>query len=95
MSAIVNLKSALMASALMVSATVALASEDKAAPVAAPVVTAQDVQANDMNDPFEGGNRVMFEVNQVLDQALLRPVAFVYRGVVPDFAQDGVAQFHE
>jgi phospholipid-binding lipoprotein MlaA len=62
-------------------------------PKAVPVVTTQDVQTPDENDPFEGGNRVMFEVNQVLDQALLRPVSVVYRAVVPDFAQDGVRNF--
>jgi phospholipid-binding lipoprotein MlaA len=57
------------------------------------VVTTQDVQANDDNDPFEGGNRVMFDVNQALDNVLLRPVAVVYKHVVPDFAQDGVRNF--
>ncbi|MEQ1756223.1 MAG: VacJ family lipoprotein [Micropepsaceae bacterium] len=59
----------------------------------APVVTTQDVQAADDNDPLEGGNRVMFDVNQALDAVLLRPVAVVYRNVVPDFAQDGVRNF--
>jgi phospholipid-binding lipoprotein MlaA len=93
MSAIGNLKAALMVSALVLSTSPALASEDKAAPATAPVVTTEDVQSNDMNDPLEGGNRVMFGANQVLDKVLLRPVAVVYRGVVPDFAQDGVRNF--
>jgi phospholipid-binding lipoprotein MlaA len=35
----------------------------------------------------------MFGANQVLDKVLLRPVAVVYRGVLPDFAQDGVRNF--
>lgn len=88
-----KLKFALMASVVAFSTSMATASDDKTAPAAAPVVTTQEVQSNDMNDPLEGGNRVMFEVNQVLDQVLLRPVAVVYRGVLPDFAQDGVRNF--
>ena len=55
-------------------------------------VTTQDVQ-DDVNDPFEGSNRFFFEVNQVLDELLLRPVAVVYRAILPDFAQDGVRNF--
>ena len=66
-----------------------------AAPAAAPspVVTSQDVQSRDENDPFEGANRVFFDVNQALDNVLLRPVAVVYKHAVPDFAQDGVRNF--
>jgi phospholipid-binding lipoprotein MlaA len=60
---------------------------------APPVVTTQDVQTRDENDPFEGANRVFFDVNQALDNVLLRPVAVVYKHVVPDFAQDGVRNF--
>ena len=95
MSAIGNLKAALMASAVVLSTSSAFADDDKTAPApaAAPVVTTEDVQSNDMNDPFEGGNRVMFGANQVLDKVLLRPVSVVYRGVLPDFAQDGVRNF--
>ena len=63
------------------------------APAPTPVVTTQDIQANDTNDPFEGGNRVLFDVNQALDAVLLRPVAVVYHTVLPDFAQDGVRNF--
>lgn len=36
-----------------------------------------------LNDPFEPVNRVSFEVGVVIDKALVRPVAVVYRGVVP------------
>ncbi|MBI1238443.1 MAG: VacJ family lipoprotein [Alphaproteobacteria bacterium] len=42
------------------------------------------------NDPIEGVNRVIFEVNDVLDRFILRPIAIVYRNVVPDFAQDRI-----
>ncbi len=34
-------------------------------------------------DPFEGFNRAMFGVNQVLDRVLLRPAAETYRRIVP------------
>lgn len=84
----------LMTSTLLTAPWAALAEEAApAAPASAPVVTAQDVQAADNNDPFEGFNRVMFDVNQALDKVLLRPVSIVYRSVLPDFAQDGVRNF--
>lgn len=40
-------------------------------------------QAND-NDPLEGYNRVMFDVNHGLDTVLLKPVAQGYRFITPD-----------
>ncbi len=95
MSAYKKFALALTTSALVFAPSVAWAQESTT-PVAAapaPVVTTQDVQENDENDPFEGGNRVMFEINQVLDEVLLRPVAVVYKNVLPDFAQDGVRNF--
>jgi phospholipid-binding lipoprotein MlaA len=93
MSAINKFKSALLASALVLSASAAFASEPSPPAASAPVVTTEDVQASDTNDPLEGGNRVMFGVNQVLDKVLLRPVSVVYREVLPGFAQDGVRNF--
>jgi hypothetical protein len=95
MSAYKKFALALTTSALVFAPSVAWAQESTT-PVAAapvPVVTTQDVQENDENDPLEGGNRVMFEINQVLDEVLLRPVAVVYKNVLPDFAQDGVRNF--
>lgn len=95
MSARMNSILALTVSALALSATTASAEDQPAAPAAttAPVVTTQDVQTPDENDPFEGANRVMFDINQAVDQVLLRPVAVVYKEVLPDFAQDGVRNF--
>lgn len=38
----------------------------------------------DPNDPFESYNRTMFEVNEALDGAVLRPVARTYEVLVPN-----------
>ncbi|MBT4042713.1 MAG: VacJ family lipoprotein [Rhodospirillaceae bacterium] len=39
---------------------------------------------NEANDPFEPLNRYFFEVNRAVDQMLLRPVAEIYRGTLPE-----------
>jgi len=69
--------------------------DDQASPAASapPTVTTDQVTQPDENDPFESSNRFFFGVNQVLDDVILRPVAEVYRGVLPDFARDGVRNF--
>ena len=38
----------------------------------------------DPNDPFESYNRTMFEVNEALDGAILRPVARTYEVLIPN-----------
>ncbi|XVN75349.1 hypothetical protein AAEX37_02451 [Oligella sp. MSHR50489EDL] len=38
----------------------------------------------DPNDPFESYNRTMFEVNEALDGAILKPVARTYETLVPN-----------
>jgi phospholipid-binding lipoprotein MlaA len=49
------------------------------------------VQAFDeVNDPYEPFNRAMFEVNLLLDKALLKPIAFVYKETVPGPIRDMV-----
>lgn len=45
------------------------------------------------NDPAEPLNRAIFEFNLFLDKGILRPIASVYRTVLPQFAQDGVQNF--
>ena len=45
---------------------------------------------DEANDPFEPFNRYVFAVNLALDKLLVRPVAEVYRGVLPQPVQDGV-----
>ncbi|WP_399311072.1 VacJ family lipoprotein [Undibacterium oligocarboniphilum] len=48
---------------------------------------------NNPRDPLEGFNRVMFSFNDTLDQAVLKPVAQVYRNITPGFAQTGIGNF--
>jgi len=43
-----------------------------------------------VNDPFEDINRVTFEINQTLDGLLLRPIAEIYVGVVPEWGRDRI-----
>ncbi len=52
-----------------------------------------DVRADDVNDPFEPVNRVIFEFNVGLDKALLRPTAIAYREVLPLGARRSVTDF--
>ena len=95
MSAVRNWVVAVAMGAVAVPSTNAFADDQPAAPATQPpqTVTSQQVQTEDSNDPFEGSNRFFFGVNQVLDEVLLRPVAVVYRTVLPDFAQNGVRNF--
>ena len=46
---------------------------------------------DDVNDPFEPINRVIFGFNEVVDLIILRPVSHVYRTVVPHPLRTGVA----
>ena len=55
-------------------------------------VQAQKPQA-DPRDPFETFNRAMFSVNDVLDRALIKPVATVYSKVTPYWVRKGVGNF--
>lgn len=95
MSAVRSILLAVAMGAIAIPGTQALAADEKAAPAQpeSQTVTTQQIAEDDTNDPFEGSNRFFFEVNQVLDNILLRPVAIVYREVVPDFARDGVRNF--
>lgn len=52
------------------------------------------VQAyNEANDTLEPMNRYFFEVNQFLDEILLKPFAGWYHLAMPDPAEDGVRNF--
>lgn len=44
-------------------------------------------------DPWEAWNRKVFAFNETVDQAVLKPVAQVYRDVVPQLVRTGVSNF--
>lgn len=54
---------------------------------------AQVTVVEDDNDPLEGLNRGIFEFNRVVDGVLIKPVAQVYRGVLPQLVQDNIRSF--
>lgn len=54
---------------------------------------AQMMVGEETNDPLEGLNRGIFEFNRVVDGVLIKPVAQIYRGVLPQVAQDSVRSF--
>lgn len=45
------------------------------------------------HDPLEGFNRTMFEFNDTLDKAALKPAAEAYQSVLPSFVQTGIGNF--
>lgn len=45
------------------------------------------------NDPYEATNRKIFEFNQKLDKAVMKPAAEAYVSVVPDPAREGIHNF--
>jgi phospholipid-binding lipoprotein MlaA len=47
----------------------------------------------DRRDPMESWNRGVFGFNDAVDAALVKPVATVYRDVVPNFVRTGVGNF--
>ncbi len=93
MSAVRSILLAVTMGAVAIPSTDALAEDAKPAQPEQQTVTTQQVAADDANDPFEGTNRFFFDVNQVLDDILLRPVAVAYRWATPEFARDGVRNF--
>jgi phospholipid-binding lipoprotein MlaA len=46
-----------------------------------------------VNDPLEGYNRAMYSFNDVVDSAIIKPVAQGYDAVLPDPVQMGVSNF--
>lgn len=47
----------------------------------------------DPHDPWEGFNRTMYNFNDKLDRAILKPVATGYRKITPDPAEKGISNF--
>lgn len=59
----------------------------------APVVQtmqADSYQAEELSDPIEPVNRAIYGFNDAVDTVLLRPVAEMYRAVVPSFLRTGI-----
>lgn len=48
----------------------------------------------DERDPWQGFNRSMYEFNDTLDRAILKPVAKGYVAVTPQFVRTGVRNFY-
>jgi phospholipid-binding lipoprotein MlaA len=49
--------------------------------------------ASNPKDPFEGYNRAVFNFNDKVDNAVLKPTATAYKKVMPGFVQTGVNNF--
>lgn len=47
------------------------------------------------NDPYEPTNRAIFEFNQALDRALIKPAAQGYRAMIPEWGRDRIDDFLE
>lgn len=50
----------------------------------------QPTTSQEVADPLEGVNRVVFTFNEVVDTWFLRPAATLYRGFVPPPAREGI-----
>lgn len=57
------------------------------------IVPDQERPIEEFHDPLEPVNRVMFAVNDGLDMLIIRPVALIYRAVLPSFVRRGVGNF--
>ena len=47
----------------------------------------------ELNDGLEPANRVVFDVNDGIDEAVIEPTARGYRAAVPEFGREGVGNF--
>ncbi len=63
--------------------------------VETPTAASQYAGATDPGDPFERLNRTMLDVNTVMDDSILRPVAESYRDLVPEFGRLRIRAFIE
>jgi phospholipid-binding lipoprotein MlaA len=50
-------------------------------------------EVEDANDPLEVPNRFIFAMNQTLDVAIIRPIAVLYRDLVPEYLRERVHLF--
>lgn len=59
----------------------------------ADVQLAEATQGDDVNDPLESLNRVIFQFNEAFQEALLKPVSVAYNTAVPQPVRSGVGNF--
>ena len=57
---------------------------------ASPMAASQDDASTQVSDPWEGVNRRLYAVHNVLDGVILEPIALGYRAIVPRPARSGV-----
>ena len=57
------------------------------------IVPAQDRPVEEFSDPLEPVNRVVFAVNDGLDLVIIRPIATVYKAILPTFVRRGIGNF--
>jgi phospholipid-binding lipoprotein MlaA len=55
-----------------------------------PTSPQEKAEVETANDPFEPVNRVIFDVNDFLDRLLIRPLAELYRAMIPPGVRDRV-----
>ena len=48
---------------------------------------------NNPRDPLEPFNRAIYKVNDGLDKVIMKPIATVYKGILPQFVRTGVTNF--
>ena len=61
--------------------------------VLAGCATTSGTRDHENNDPFEPFNRAVFDANDAIDAALIKPLAEGYRAVVPEFVRDRIRAF--
>jgi phospholipid-binding lipoprotein MlaA len=55
--------------------------------------TTSETRDSGNNDPLEPMNRAVFDANDAIDTAFIKPVALVYRTIFPPFARDRIRAF--
>src|SRR5258705_13401127 len=45
-------------------------------------------------DPLEPMNRAIYQINDGLDKVVMKPIATVYKAVLPQFVRTGVTNFY-
>ena len=54
-------------------------------------VIAESIASQKVSDPIEPINRAVFSFNTVFDRVAVRPIAIIYRGVLPEFVRNRIA----